>query len=109
VRMQKSLSSLVAVAPLSSRRVVAEEKHARSRDAYKDEWHDERNAPGLRRRQALIQPERVVDDRHKEVSDAASRIACRESQHNILDITIARGLASKSVLLFLPLRSQYGV
>jgi len=65
----------VTIGPFASRRVVAEEEHAKGRGADEDEGNDESNAPGLRRRQALVQPQRVVDHGHEEVSDAAARVS----------------------------------
>ena len=89
MRMQEGLRCLVALTPFASRRVVAEEEHAGRRSADKNERDDESNAPRLRRSQALVEPERVVDHGHQEVGDAAASISPASDQrigcsHNVL-------------------------
>ena len=70
----------MAIAPFASRRVVAEEEHARRGRTDEDERNDESHAPGLRRSQALIEPKGVVDHGHEEVSDPAAGVSPASDQ-----------------------------
>ena len=65
----------VALGPFARRGVGAEEEHGDGGGGDEDEGHDEGDAPGDVRRQALVQDQAVEDGGHEEVGDAAAGVA----------------------------------